>query len=134
LGALLRLAQLSCALGARLDLERVPAAVQAVLAAEPIQLAPPERLLQFAGAGPNQWTAAEGALKVRETARLAAEGLNVEQLHHGPSVALGERDVLVCLDGGGPGADRVAAVASAAEATGPRVHRVEERHLGEALS
>ena len=36
---------------------------------------PPQRLLEFVGAGPNQWTAAEGALKVRETAYVAAEGL-----------------------------------------------------------
>jgi glucosamine--fructose-6-phosphate aminotransferase (isomerizing) len=134
LGALMRLAQLARALGADLDLERVPDAVEAALAGPGPQVAAPERLLELTGAGPNQWTAAEGALKVRETARVAAEGLAVEQLYHGPSVALDERDVLVCLDGGGPGVERLAAVARAAQATGPRVHRVEERGLGESLS
>ncbi len=63
----------------------------------------PPRLLELTGAGPNQWTAAEGALKVRETSRVATEGLSVEQFFHGPSVAVDERDTLVCLDGGGPG-------------------------------
>ena len=43
------------------------------------------------------------------TARIAAEGLSVEQLYHGPSVALDDRDALICLDGGGPAADGRAA-------------------------
>ena len=43
------------------------------------------RLLEFTGVGANQWTAAEGALKVRETARVATEGLSAEQLLHGPA-------------------------------------------------
>ena len=73
---------------------------------------PPPRLLELIGAGPNQWTAAEGALKIRETSRIATEGLSVEQFFHGPSVAVDERDALVCLDGGGPGQERLRAVAA----------------------
>jgi glucosamine--fructose-6-phosphate aminotransferase (isomerizing) len=135
LGALLRLAQLTRALGADLgDLEAVPDAVAAALDAAGPGVAPPARLLELTGAGPNQWTAAEGALKVRETARVAAEGLAVEQLLHGPAVALGADDALVCLDGGGPLADRVEAVAGLAGADGVRVHRVTAPELGEALS
>ncbi|HEX5145754.1 MAG TPA: hypothetical protein VFV85_01930, partial [Conexibacter sp.] len=95
---------------------------------------PPERLLEYVGAGPNAWTAAEGALKVRETARVASEGLMVEQLLHGPAVALAERDALVCLDGGGPGAERLEQVARVVEASGARVHRIAARELGEPLS
>jgi glucosamine--fructose-6-phosphate aminotransferase (isomerizing) len=53
------------------------------------------------GGGINQWTAAEGALKIRETAYVASEGLAVEQFLHGPRVALGGQDRLVALDGGG---------------------------------
>ena len=94
----------------------------------------PPRLLELIGAGPNQWTAAEGALKVRETSRVATEGLSVEQFFHGPSVAVDERDALVCLDGGGPGAERLHAVAAAAEQCGARVHVLTETGLGEALS
>jgi glucosamine--fructose-6-phosphate aminotransferase (isomerizing) len=135
LGAIMRLAQLSEALGADLGgLEGVPDAVASVLEGPSIEFDPPKRLLEFTGAGPNQWTAAEGALKVRETSYVATEGLSVEQLLHGPSVALGTGDALVCLDGGGPGARRLAAVADAAEACGVRVHRIAEGGIGEPLS
>jgi glucosamine--fructose-6-phosphate aminotransferase (isomerizing) len=135
LGAMMRLAQLAGALGAELgDLEPVPDAVAAALDGPGPGVAPPRRLLELTGAGPNQWTAAEGALKVRETARAAAEGLAVEQLLHGPGVALGNDDALVCLDGGGPLADRLEAVAGLAEAGGVRVHRVAAPELGESLS
>ncbi|HST25031.1 MAG TPA: SIS domain-containing protein [Gaiellaceae bacterium] len=135
MGALMRLAQLARALGADLSqLEAVPDAVEAVLDTPGPILDPPQRLLEFTGGGPNQWTAAEGALKVRETARVAAEGLSVEQFHHGPSVALDDRDALVCLDGGGPGAERLAAVSDAAERCGTRVVRIRADALGEPLS
>ena len=134
LGALLRVAQLARALGAELQgLEDVPAAVEAALERD-LGVEPPPRLLELVGAGPNQWTAAEGALKVRETSRVATEGLSVEQFFHGPSVAIDERDALVCLDGGGPGAERLAAVAAAAAACGTRVHVLTETSLGETLS
>jgi glutamine---fructose-6-phosphate transaminase (isomerizing) len=135
LGALARLAQLAVSLGAELgDLEMVPAAVAAALDAPGPEVELPERGLEFAGAGPNQWTAAEGALKVREAAHLFTEGLAVEQLLHGPAFALGGRDVLVCLDGGGPGAARLADLADAVEARGARVYRFAAPELGEPLS
>lgn len=133
LGALLRVAQLAQSLGAQLELEAVPAAVEAALQRE-LGVEPPLRLLELTGAGPNQWTAAEGALKVRETSRVATEGLSVEQFFHGPAVAIDGRDTLVCLDGGGPGAERLAAVAGAAEACGARVHLFSETGLDEPLS
>jgi len=135
LSALMRLAQLATELGANLgDLDAVSDAVEAALAGSGPQVDPPQRLLELIGAGPNQWTAAEGALKVREACYLATEGLAVEQFFHGPSVALGETDALVVLDGGGPGSDRLAAVARAAEQVGVRVHRVTDTSLGEPLS
>ncbi len=134
LGALMRVSQLARALGAPLDgLEDVPEAVEAALGRD-LAVGPPARLLELTGAGPNQWTAAEGALKVRETSRVATEGLSVEQFFHGPSVAVDERDTLVCLDGGGPGAERLRAVAAAAEACGARVHVLSETMLSEPLS
>jgi glucosamine--fructose-6-phosphate aminotransferase (isomerizing) len=134
LGALMRLAQLARLLGAALPgLEEVPAAVEGALERE-LGVEPPPRLLELIGSGPNQWTAAEGALKARETSRIATEGLSVEQFFHGPSVALDDRDVLVCLDGGGPGAERLHAVARAAEACGTRVHVLSEQTAPEPLS
>jgi glucosamine--fructose-6-phosphate aminotransferase (isomerizing) len=135
LGALARLAQLAGALGAELgDLAAVPDAVASVLDGPGPGVEPPPRLLQYTGAGANQWTAAEGALKVRETARVAAEGLSAEQLLHGPLVALGERDALVVLDGGGPAAARLEDVARLAEHDGARTYRISAPELGEPLS
>ncbi len=133
--AMLRLAQLAVAFGANLDLEAVPDAVAAVLGRDGRLLgAQPERLVELIGAGPNAWTAQEGSLKIREASYVAAEGLSAEQLLHGPSVALDARDALVVLDGGGPMADRVEAIAAALEVTGARVVRFSERGLGEPLS
>ena len=69
LGALMRVAQIATALGADLgDLVAVPAAVEAALDGPGPQVEVPARLLEYTGAGPNQWTAAEGALKLREAA------------------------------------------------------------------
>ena len=135
LGALMRLAQVATALGADLgELGAVPGAVEEALGGPGPAVEPPERLLEFVGMGPNAWTAAEGALKAREACYVATEGMSAEQFFHGPSVALAEGDTLVALDGGGPGAERLGAVASAAEACGVRVHRVVETELGEHLS
>ena len=134
LGALMRVAQLANALGAELPVESVADAVEEMLELPGLHVEPPERLLELTGVGPNQWTAAEGALKVREASRVGTEGLSVEHLLHGPSVALDARDTLVCLDGGGPGAERLAQVAGAADACGVRVHRIEATQIGEPLS
>ena len=135
LGALMRVAQIAVALGADLGrLEQVPDVVEAVLDAPGPGVGPPERLLEFVGAGPNQWTAAEGALKVRETCYVATEGLSVEQLLHGPSVALREGDTLVALNGNGPGEGRLLEIARLAEACGARVHTIAATYPSELLS
>ena len=138
LGALLRAAQLARALGADLPgLGEIPSVVDRVHRArcEDGQLAPaPVRLMEFIGGGINQWTAAEGALKIREAAYVASEGLAVEQFLHGPSVAVGRPDRLVALDGGGTWSARVAEVAQAAEGSGVPVTRVVHDGLGELLS
>jgi glucosamine--fructose-6-phosphate aminotransferase (isomerizing) len=134
LTALLRVGQLAVALGARLDLDLVPDAVAAELADEPAGVAPPRRLLEFAGVGINAWTAGEGALKTRETSYLATEGGACEQILHGPSVALGADDALVCLDGGGAGAGRLDDLAAVAAVAGCAVHRFVRTGLDESLS
>jgi glucosamine--fructose-6-phosphate aminotransferase (isomerizing) len=136
LGALLRLAQIAEALGAPLGgaLVDVPAAVAQALTEEREPVAAPARLLELIGGGSNAWTAAEGALKVREAAYVATEGLGVEQYVHGPSVAVGARDTLVVLDGGGPWSARLDEAAQATAQAGARVHRVTASSLGEPLS
>jgi glucosamine--fructose-6-phosphate aminotransferase (isomerizing) len=134
-GALVRLAQLATALGADLGpLEGIPERVAAVLDLPGPLIGVPRRLVELIGAGPNGWTAQEGALKIREASYVAAEGLSSEQFFHGPSVALDEQDTLVVLDGGGPMADRTEAIAAAVEVTGAHVARFPQRELGEALS
>ena len=118
-GAMLRLAQIAVALGADLGpLDDVPDAVAAVVDGPTVGIEPPARAMEFIGMGPNQWTAAEGALKVRETAYVATAGSNAEQYLHGPSVAVGPADTLICLDGGGPAQERLLAIARSAESCG----------------
>ncbi len=136
LGAVLRATQLAIALGADIrGVGEVPSAVEdAYRAPWDDRPAPPARLIEFIGGGINQPTAAEGALKIRETAYVASEGLGVEQFLHGPSVALGADDRLVCLDGGGGWSARIAEVAYAAEEAGVPVTRVAHEGLGELLS
>ena len=85
-GALLRLAQLATALGAGLGpLQGIPQRVAAVLDLPAPLIEVPDRLVELIGAGPNGWTAQEGALKIREAFYVAAEGLSSEQFFHGPS-------------------------------------------------
>jgi glucosamine--fructose-6-phosphate aminotransferase (isomerizing) len=135
LGALLRLAQIAQQLGAALgELSAVPAAVADVLERAQSPIAPPERVLEFIGGGSNAWTAAEGALKTREAAYVATEGLGVEQYVHGPSVAIGARDALVVLDGGGPWSARLDEAARATADAGAAIHRISDTSLGEPLS
>ena len=103
------------------------------LADGPAGVQPPVRLLEFAGVGINAWTAAEGALKTRETALVATEGLACESILHGPAVALGGDDSLVCLDSG-TGSERLAQLADVARAQGTAVSAFARTELGEALS
>jgi glutamine---fructose-6-phosphate transaminase (isomerizing) len=126
-GALAVLALMAGELGAEgLAPEAVVAAADAAEAAlaEPGLDGVPEpaRLLVLAGVGPAAVTAREGALKLREAARLAAEGYDGEYLLHGSAVPLDERDALVLV---GPDEDGLLAeLGKAAEAEGVALGRV----------
>jgi glutamine---fructose-6-phosphate transaminase (isomerizing) len=134
-GAMLRVAQIAVALGADLGpLDAVPDAVAAVVDGPAVGVEPPRRALEFIGAGPNQWTAAEGALKVRETAYVASAGMSVEQYLHGPAVASGPDDTLICINGGGPGEERLLAVARSAESCQVTVRVITADQPSELLS
>ncbi len=81
-------------------------------------VAVPARSLAIAGCGPWGITAREGALKIREGARMLAEGFDTDRLLHGGAVPLTAADGLVLLE---PAADPdglTAALGSAAEAEG----------------
>jgi glucosamine--fructose-6-phosphate aminotransferase (isomerizing) len=135
-GALAVLALISGELGAEgLGPEVVVAAAdaaEAALAAPGLDGAPePERLLVLAAAGPTAVTAREGALKLREAARLAAEGYDAEYLLHGSAVPLGRRDGLLLV---GPDEDGLlTGLAEAAEAQGVAVGRIDGAEPGDEL-
>ena len=63
-------------------------------------------------------TAREGALKLREAARLAAEGYDAEFLLHGSAVPLGPDDALVVLGSRSRPDDFLGQLARAARAEG----------------
>jgi glutamine---fructose-6-phosphate transaminase (isomerizing) len=80
--------------------EAAAAATEAAIEDPGIEAVPaPARLLVLTGSGPGAVTAREGALKLREAARLPAEGLDAEFLLHGSAVPLGADDALVVLGG-----------------------------------
>ena len=100
--ALLILAMLAKELGADSvtddALALVPGAVRnAIDAPGTEQIQAPERVLVLAGDGPAAVTASEGALKLREGARVLAEGYDAEFLLHGSAVPLDTRDRIVGL-------------------------------------
>jgi glutamine---fructose-6-phosphate transaminase (isomerizing) len=107
-------------------------AAEAALAAPDLDAVPePERLLVLAGAGPEAVTAREGALKLREAARLAAEGYDAEYLLHGSAVPLGRRDGLLLV---GPDEDGLlTGLGEAAEAEGVAVGRIGGAQPGDEL-
>jgi glucosamine--fructose-6-phosphate aminotransferase (isomerizing) len=66
------------------------------------EVAMPARSLAIVGGGPWGITAREGALKIREGARMLAEGFDTDRLLHGGAVPLTAADGLVVLE---PAAD-----------------------------
>lgn len=80
------------------DLQELPAAVQSACEHPGIDAVPvPARAMAIVGAGPWGVTAREGALKLREGARMLAEGYDAERLLHGFAVPYGSADSLVLL-------------------------------------
>lgn len=128
--ALLALALLAAEMGAdtltRDALAAVPDAVGTALADTGTQRVPaPARALVFIGSGPAAITAHEGAVKVREAARVLGEGYDAEYLLHGSGGVLSRSDHLVALIT--PDEDGlVDGVARAAEGAGVGVTRVAE--------
>jgi len=87
---------------------------------------PPNRVLVLVGSGAGAVSAREGALKLREAARVLAEGYGSEYLLHGFAVPLQRGDALLLL---GPAADRdelLSAIGEAADAEGLVVVSIDE--------
>lgn len=70
------------------------------------------------GAGPNEPTALETALKIMETSFLPAQGMETEQFLHGPTQSLDEETVLFVVVAPGPGRSRSLDLLRAARAIG----------------
>jgi glucosamine--fructose-6-phosphate aminotransferase (isomerizing) len=132
--ALTVLALLALALGrqageaARLrkQLEAVPSAVAQVLAGE-MTIQQTARRFQgcqrfiSVGWGPNTANAYEVALKLKETSAVDSEGIQVEQLLHGPFCSVDQRCLLTLIAPPGPGSQRAEDVARASAAAGSPV-------------
>jgi glucosamine--fructose-6-phosphate aminotransferase (isomerizing) len=87
---------------------------------------PPDRALVLVGAGAGAVSAREGALKLREAARVLAEGYESEYLLHGSAVPLGRGDALLLV---GPASDPyglLSALGEAAHAEGLAVASLDE--------
>jgi glutamine---fructose-6-phosphate transaminase (isomerizing) len=129
LAALLALARITVALGGEewsaKDLAALPGLVEGA-GVEPLPVdSPPARLTVLFGAGPAAVTAREGALKLREAARLLAEGFEAEYLLHGSAVPLTSDDHLIAVDPDGDPSGFTAALVDAAEREGIPVARLD---------
>lgn len=112
----------SLATSFRSHVEQLPDIVAAILARAPeidpiAELAVGRRVYAI-GAGPNQWTAHEVMIKVREAAYHPIDGMAAEQFLHGPMVGVNAGDLAIVIHVPGPSASRVAEIARALAAIG----------------
>jgi glucosamine--fructose-6-phosphate aminotransferase (isomerizing) len=109
----------------RAALERLPEQIENVLAREDavVEIAreAAARRVYAVGAGPNEATALEAVIKVREAAQGWIDGLAIEQFLHGPLVATNAGDVAVVVNVAGHAAARVAQIARVLDAIGARL-------------
>jgi glutamine---fructose-6-phosphate transaminase (isomerizing) len=104
-------------------LRRLPDMVQSLLEHESDLQPAVERLhtarrVVLAGAGPNAVTAREGALKIKESSYLIAEGFELETLLHGGLQAVESGDLAVLIAAWGPALDRTLDAARALDIIG----------------
>ncbi|MCL2585260.1 MAG: SIS domain-containing protein [Streptosporangiales bacterium] len=111
------------------ELLRTATAVRDAIADPGISgIAVPPRALAIVGAGPWGVSAREGALKIRESARILAEGFDPERLLHGAAVPYAGEDALIALQ---PGSDRdglTGQLLEAARKEGITTHRLDDQH------
>jgi glucosamine--fructose-6-phosphate aminotransferase (isomerizing) len=140
LAAMFVLAQIATVLGEtrgaaatqefRTALERLPEQVEDVLAREadiePIARGAASRRVYAAGGGPNEATALEAVIKVREASQGWIDGLAIEQFLHGPLVAVNADDVAVVVNVPGAAAERVGQITRVLAAIGARLWLIGE--------
>ncbi|MDQ6669846.1 MAG: SIS domain-containing protein [Chloroflexota bacterium] len=111
--------------GFRAALQQLPDQVADVLAraAEvlPIAREAATRRVYAAGAGPNEATATEAVIKVREAAQGWIDALPIEQFLHGPIVSVNADDLAVVVNVAGRAAERVGQITRVLDAVGARM-------------
>ncbi len=135
LAAMMTLAQVATVLGEmrsatdtagfRAALDRLPVQVEDTLTRQddvvPVAREAAHRRIYAVGAGPNEATATEAVVKVREAAQGWIDGLALEQFLHGPIVAVNADDVAVVIHVSGRAAERVGQIAHVLDAIGARL-------------
>jgi fructoselysine-6-P-deglycase FrlB-like protein len=109
------------------DVSGLPAAIERVLAEDPLRPSGHERIV-VVGAGPDWPTAQEAVLKLREGVRLAAEAHHTEQILHGHLAAIDETVRAFVLEGEGRAAERAADVVRALGEIGAETTLVPTEH------
>jgi glucosamine--fructose-6-phosphate aminotransferase (isomerizing) len=119
----------------RAALDGLPGAITALLDREAEVLPFAQALaargrLVLLGAGPNAVTAREGALKVKESSYLVAEGFELETALHGALPAVEPGDVAVVIAAQGPALERTADAIGALSIIGTRLLVVADERAG----
>jgi glutamine---fructose-6-phosphate transaminase (isomerizing) len=109
------------------DVSGLPAAVERVLAGEPLPVSAHERVV-VVGAGRDLPTVHEACLKLREGVHLAAEAHETEQLLHGHLAAIDETVRVFVLEGEGRAAERAHDVVRALGEIGADTTLVPTKH------
>lgn len=102
--------------GFRQALSALPDQIAGVLAREdealPVSRAATSSRVYAAGAGPNEATALESVIKVREAAYGWIDALALEQFMHGPIVAVNAGDIAALVNVSGPAEERTGQIAA----------------------
>ncbi|HEY0247969.1 MAG TPA: SIS domain-containing protein [Gryllotalpicola sp.] len=112
--------------GTRMLLDSAARVESAIARPDIAHIAPPQRAAVLVGTGPWAITAAEGALKLREAARVLSEAYDAETLLHGSAVPLLSADTLIALQPATDPDGLVDGIAAAAHAEGITVATIED--------
>ena len=78
------------------------------------------------GAGPNEATATELMIKVREAAMVKVDGMAIEQFLHGPACGFNAGDLAVVINVPGASSERVGQIARTLQAMGGKIWLIGE--------
>lgn len=110
------------------DIGKLPDQVESILARQeeiwPVAEKSTGKRIYAYGAGPNEVTATELMIKVREAAFHTIDGMAAEQFLHGPTVSFNKGDRAVVIHTPGAGQERVAAIARVNAAMGGEIWTV----------